>query len=153
VIYRSKELCFTLSMMLFLLTWIDYDAMAMDLPEVSVRSYEDLDISKFQQLLSKSAEKNEIWTNDPLQISLRFLRLFEGKIQQITRRHNSAESARRAEVTVIEEGYLDDAIRGARYEFILEKDVKHRWQLISAKKAWRCWPNRGHDDFSKQPCQ
>ena len=152
VIYRSKELCYTLGLMLFLLIWIDYSVMAMELPEIPVRSYENVDISKFQQLLSKSAEENEIWTNDPLQIILRFLPSFEGKIQYITRKHDSAESARRAEVIVIEEGYLDDSVRGGRYEFILEKDVNDRWKLLSAKKASRCWPNRGHEDFSKQPC-
>ena len=152
MIYRAKEPCFTLGLILFLLTSIDHSVMAMELPGIPVRSYENLDISKFQQLLSKSAEGNEVWTDDPLQIALRLVGPFEAKIQQITRKHDSAESARKAEVIVIEEGYLDDSIRGARYEFVLEKDVKNRWQIISAKKSWRCWPNRGHDDFSQQPC-
>ncbi len=127
-------------------------AAAMDLHGVPVRSYANLKITEFHQLVSRSAEDGEVWVRDALQVALRFVGPFEGKLQHISRKNDSAESASRVEVIVIEEGYLDDSVSGARYKLILEKDAHNIWHLVTAVKSWRCWPGRGHEDFSKKPC-
>ncbi len=127
-------------------------AAAMDLHGVPVRSHVNLKITEFHQLVSRSAEDGEVWVRDALQVALRFVGPFEGKLQHISRKNDSAESASRVEVIVIEEGYLDDSVRGARYKLVLEKDAHNIWDLLSAVKSWRCWPGRGHEDFSKKPC-
>jgi hypothetical protein len=117
-----------------------------------VSSYENLEIAKFRQLVLSSVANGELWVKDALQVALRFVGTFEGKLQQITRRNNSAELASKVEIVIVEEGYLDDSVRGAWYQLKLEKEPRNVWQLVTAKKAWRCYPGRGHDDFSKRPC-
>jgi hypothetical protein len=56
-----------------------------------------------------------------------------------------------AEMTATLDGLLDDSIRAERYVLELERreDV---WRLRSARWAQRCWPDRGHQDFSPELC-
>lgn len=95
--------------------------------------------------------KRRAWVYDPLQVALRLVGDFEGRSQSITRIHDSADTPRAAEVIVIEDGYLDDSVRGARYHITLESD-QGVWRPTAVARGWRCWPGRGHETFAKQPC-
>ncbi len=152
MISQPMKWLFTIGLIGGFFTCVPSGAAAMDLYDVPVKSYQNLEIRKFQQLVSRSEEDGELWVKDALQVALRFVGPFEGKLQHIFRKNDSAESASKVEVVVIEEGYLDDSVRGARYKILLEKGMNNIWQLIGATKSWRCWRGRGHENFSKNPC-
>jgi hypothetical protein len=46
----------------------------------------------------------------------------------------------------------DDSVSGYRYDIKLKKDLHGILHIIEAKKSWRCWQDRGHYDFSVEPC-
>jgi hypothetical protein len=56
-----------------------------------------------------------------------------------------------AVVTVTVEGLEDDSIRDERMEVAVVEDGDV-WVVGSAGWSQRCWPNRGHQDFSVGPC-
>lgn len=130
---------------------VTMSAMADDLDEVPVDALESVATEAFQQAISSAAQAGEPWVYDPLQVALRLVGDFEGRSQSITRIHDSADTPRAAEVIVIEDGYLDDSVRGARYHITLESD-QGVWRPTAVARGWRCWPGRGHETFAKQPC-
>jgi hypothetical protein len=46
----------------------------------------------------------------------------------------------------------DDSVSGYRYTFVMTRPHPGTWSVTSAKQSWRCWPGRGHRDFSVEPC-
>ncbi len=124
-----------------------------DLFAVPVISDEEMDTKRFRRLVSEAEVGNEPWVKDALQVAMRFIGPFEGRQQFVMREVANAECADKTTVLVIEDGYLDDSIRGSRYQVILEKDMRGVWYVVSARKAWRCWPDRGHGEFSTEPCR
>jgi hypothetical protein len=61
------------------------------------------------------------------------------------------EGGQTAEMTATLDGLLDDSIRAERYVLELERR-DDAWRLASARWAQRCWPDRGHQDFSPELC-
>jgi hypothetical protein len=66
-------------------------------------------------------------------------------------KYTPRESPTKAAVTVTEDGYLDDSVRGRRYELSFERDAG-TWVLTAVVTSIRCWPGRGHQDFSPERC-
>jgi len=58
-----------------------------------------------------------------------------------------------ATVTMPDQGYLDDSVRGYQYHVVLAKLPGGHWQLTRATRAWTCWRGRGHEGFSAEPCR
>ncbi|MCX4027363.1 SH3 domain-containing protein [Endozoicomonas sp. SM1973] len=76
----------------------------------------------------------------------------EAKEQLIHQQNDSAESADKTTVTVIRDGFLDDSTRGERWDIKLMKQPTGKWQTHSVTVAHRCWPGRGYEFYSKEPC-
>ncbi|MDE1465299.1 SH3 domain-containing protein [Spartinivicinus poritis] len=76
----------------------------------------------------------------------------EAKEQLIYQQNNSPESTAKTIVTIIRDGFLDDSARGERWEIKLMRQHTGKWQTYSVTKAHRCWPGRGHEFYSKEPC-
>lgn len=55
------------------------------------------------------------------------------------------------EVTIQEEGIMDDSIYGVISVLQIEKD-KSILKVVQIKEAYKCWPNRGHQDWSPELC-
>ena len=55
------------------------------------------------------------------------------------------------EITIREEGAMDDSIYGVIA--ILTIDVSEdNWKVTSIKEAYKCWPNRGHQEWGPEFC-
>ena len=74
--------------------------------------------------------------------------------------YNRQELPDGATAVVVQDGYADDSIRGNR--FILKFSRKPcpscatgmtPWWLWSLETTQRCWPGRGHQDYSKELCR
>jgi hypothetical protein len=46
----------------------------------------------------------------------------------------------------------DDSSSGYRYDIKLNES-NDKLEIVSMKESWRCWPDRGHRDFSTEPCE
>jgi len=53
---------------------------------------------------------------------------------------------------VLDDGLKDDSVQAYRFEALLEFRGG-RWEMGEASKTWRCWPGRGHADFSTELCR
>lgn len=60
-------------------------------------------------------------------------------------------SENKAVVTLTQTGLLDDSVAGMRYrvEFVA---MGNSWEMIWAGKQQKCYPNRGHTDWSMELC-
>ena len=54
-------------------------------------------------------------------------------------------------VTLIHDNLLDDSVKGVKYLLELKK-VTDKWTVISLKKNWKCWNDRGHTDWGIEFC-
>ena len=55
-------------------------------------------------------------------------------------------------VAVTQSNLEDDSVRTQRHRIDLAEAADGTWTVVGAGLAWRCWPDRGHQDFSAQPC-
>jgi hypothetical protein len=63
----------------------------------------------------------------------------------------AAEGGSRAVVVLTASGLLDDSVRAISYRLVFARSGDS-WRLRSARRTQRCWPRRGHQRFSPQPC-
>jgi hypothetical protein len=65
----------------------------------------------------------------------------------------SGEAALGATATVTLDGLLDDSVRGEEQVLTFARDaVGAPWRLERGTSRVRCWPGRGHAEFSAAPC-
>ena len=55
------------------------------------------------------------------------------------------------QVTLIHDNQLDDSVRGEKYVMEMTKEGE-KWTVVSLKKNWKCWSDRGHEDWSTELC-
>jgi hypothetical protein len=116
-------------------------------------SFQNVDINQINQTIDRAARSNQPWVKSPMQILVRVAGEFdEVKNRTIQMSSPSAESSDSIMVTITNDGLLDDSVGSERYMYRLDKTASGVWKVTSAQKAWKCQPNRGHQDFSAVPC-
>ena len=55
------------------------------------------------------------------------------------------------ELTITEEGRMDDSVSGLMSVLKVEKKDSG-FVVLEIKAAYKCWPNRGHQDWSAEFC-
>ena len=65
--------------------------------------------------------------------------------------HATEEGSGPTTVTVMLDRLPDDSVRGQRFELVFTQQ-EGEWRLATATTEQRCWPSRGHQDFSTEPC-
>ena len=124
--------------------------------EDTVGSYRAQDVSAFNQSVRSAQQAGDAgWTTTPLGVALRYL----GDVTAETRStvveaiRPSAESHDRIVVVVTREGLLDDSVRGVKDRMELVKDAAGFWTIAQSRRAWTCWPGRGHAEYLTDPCR
>lgn len=128
-------------------------AMFEEKPEAeNAGSFEKIDVENFNRQIQKAATAGERWVKMPTQVVARMLGQFsEIRSRTIEMSAPSAEEVESLNVTVIDDGFLDDSVRGEKHLFEL-KNEQGVWKFVSAGKSWRCYEGRGHQDFSTAKC-
>lgn len=112
-----------------------------------------IDTSDYNLMIIKAAAAGEKWVKSPMQVAARIAGEFsEMKTRKIVFEATSGEAADSFTLTIINDGLLDDSVRGEKFVYELSKEASGVWKVASAIKAWRCWPGRGHEEFSALPC-
>lgn len=115
--------------------------------------FQKVDFSDFNRQIEKAASDGETWVKMPTQVVARIIEPFsEIRSRMIEMSAPTAESPDSLTVTVIDDGFLDDSVRGEKHLFDLKMNEQGIWKLVSAGKSWRCQEGRGHQDFSTAPC-
>jgi hypothetical protein len=57
-----------------------------------------------------------------------------------------------ATVTLLFDRMRDDSTRAERNVLTLERVDDGPWRVVENRVTRRCWPNRGHQDFSEELC-
>jgi hypothetical protein len=95
---------------------------------------------------------DEPWEGTPAVAASEFLRLDQRTAATTTIRQSTAgEGTGPATVTVTLDGVFDDSVRAERWTLVFEPEGEV-YVLGSARRAQRCQPARGHQDFSPEPC-
>ncbi len=112
-----------------------------------------LDISEANQMISDAENNGESWVKSAMQIATRIAGEFtEARTRKMYFEAMSPEDSDSITLTIVDDGLLDDSSKGEKRVYKLERDENGVWRVSSAKKAWACWPGRGHEDFSAVPC-
>ena len=112
-----------------------------------------VDVSDYNEMISEAAAKNESWTRSPMEVVLKLAGEFsEIRSRSIEMTAPYAEGSDRITVTVIDDGFLDDSVRGERTIYELKQDAKGVWSVESATRAWKCWKGRGQTEFAGTFC-
>jgi len=99
-----------------------------------------------------AAGVDERWERAPALVAAEFLRLDRIEAGRTTIAEDAGpEASGPATVVVTLERLLDDSVAAQRYELSLVREAEV-WRLESARWAQRCALDRGHQDFSPEPC-
>ena len=131
-----------------------------DLDNAAVESSRELGISAsgrmslpdFNATITEIPPKQESWVMDPVRVVLEYLGTPGARTVAIRRCDASGERATETAVRIIEDGYLDDSLRGAWYSFSLERDAAGRWLILGGREAFRCWRGDHTDSYSERNC-
>ena len=117
-----------------------------------VESFRAVAYGAFNQRLSEAAAKGESWVHDPVRIGLEFLGSRGSPRVDIRRQDQNGEAARLTTVTIVEDGYLDDSVRGTWTWFKMTRLDDNTWRLVDVRRAFRCWRGHHQDSYSAQLC-
>jgi hypothetical protein len=111
-------------------------------------AYESIDISEFNNALSRRSEKLS-----PVEI----MKLYypheasqEGREIITINEKNLGNKTR--EVILIHDYLNDDSVKAYKYVMTFKKKADH-WTLIALKKNWKCYENRGHTNWGIERCK
>jgi hypothetical protein len=112
-----------------------------------------IDVTEYNRRIERATTAGDDWVRRPLLVIGRMIEPFaEMKSRDIRIESPFADATETLTVTVIDDGYADDSVRGKKYTFKLEINEAGVWQFVSAEDSQRCWKGRGHQDYSALPC-
>ncbi|MEZ5429299.1 MAG: hypothetical protein R2747_23830 [Pyrinomonadaceae bacterium] len=122
-------------------------------PETPAVSYQDFDFSDFNLKLEKAAAAGEKWCTMPTQVAAnlagRFDEALSRKIEMVLQ---PGEPTGLITVLITDDGFADDSVRGEKFKLVIRSDENGFFKVISAGRSQVCWPGRGHQDYSPEPC-
>lgn len=120
--------------------------------EGKIESYEKINVTDFNKSVEAAFRKNEMWTNSPTQIALKLVGDFDEIKSRIIEIVAPFMSDNAVTLMITDDGLADDSVRSQKYKIELKKNESDFWEITSAQKTWRCWQDRGHQDYSVKPC-
>jgi hypothetical protein len=116
----------------------------MELPVTDMRLVDPADYAEASALAASGAS--------PLDIALKIAGKSEAATQHIVQMNDRGEAPSRSSVTLLRDGFLDDSIRGERWDIALEKTPAAAWKIGEVKRAWRCRRGDFLDRFTAASC-
>lgn len=137
-----------------------------DPASLPVNATEDVAVDRVNGGLDGAGTAN--WLANPLYIVDYAVRSFgdsalDAPFMSIVRQDDFPDGPTQTTFTILLDGFLDDSLRGERYEIVLvplEMDeplqgteTTRSWRLQSANKSWRCRAGRGESEaYHTTPC-
>ncbi|KAI9133179.1 hypothetical protein [Acaryochloris sp. CCMEE 5410] len=93
---------------------------------------------------------------DPKSIALSLVELPDTEGDSQKRTSVSIQKGQSAVVMMSQVGLADDSVQGLRYRFEFEPqgmiEDEEKWQLVWMGRQQLCWPGRGPEKWTNQPC-
>ena len=113
-------------------------------PRASARGF--VETAAFNRYVDEAGGE---WARSAIDTAEEFVRLDERGAATTTVELRRVDGAR--VVTITLDGLEDDSVRAVRYTLRLGRDGEV-WHVRSARWSLRCWPGRGHEEFSPALC-
>lgn len=96
-------------------------------------------------------------SNDPIDLAVEAVRaqgdrLGLGRRREIIAENESLENPQNSVVTITEEGFGDDSVKGHRYTLQLQKAPDGNWAVTDLQKSWVCQFGRGSQVYAQELC-
>lgn len=88
----------------------------------------------------------------PLEVALTITGPFEGVAKRIRQVNEGAETPTSTRITVVRDGLLDDAVRGERWDILLDGAATGAWSIRDVRRAWRCRRGGHRESFATALC-
>ncbi|MBM9537530.1 hypothetical protein [Desulfobulbus alkaliphilus] len=140
---------------ILILLFLSYPMFAEDKrpDEFPVVSYNNLKTENFNVKIYTALKNGEKWVYNPLLVIQGYRNITDTRFVNIMMRHDRGENPLNSIITVIEEGYLDDSVRGQWFQFYLErKNSESSWKIKEIRQAYLCGRMNSPKEFSKEPC-
>ncbi|PZD73942.1 hypothetical protein C1752_01843 [Acaryochloris thomasi RCC1774] len=98
---------------------------------------------------------DKLKVNDLIEVALETVRSQGGgfgRRREIIAENETLENPQRSVVTITEEGFADDSVRGHRYTLQLQKDADGNWVVADLQKSWVCQSGRGSQVYAQELC-
>jgi hypothetical protein len=125
---------------------------ASELLRVPVSNQREKPFEEFNRQAREAAARGDAWPRDPILLTRQFSGRHSERVGAWSM-EGSGERPSRYRIVAISDGFLDDSVRGERLEVLLTRGPDEVWQIAEARTSVRCWEDRGHQDFSGEPCQ
>jgi hypothetical protein len=119
---------------------------------VSVESFQLIDSASFNDSIVAAVRDGYRWPWDPIRVAQEFLGSPASRTVRIEREDDPGERPDSTTVIVLEDGYLDDSVRGRWTEFRQVRMGDGTWRIVEVRRAYRCWRGYHQDSFSKELC-
>ncbi len=120
--------------------------------EPVVESSTVIDVTEFNAFAEDAAAAGEKWVRNPVMVVMEYLRHPNAPMTEITRVDPPGESMPSTTITVIQDGFHDDSVRGTWHEFLLERRTDGSWRIDEARSAYRCYRGHQKDEFGARLC-
>jgi hypothetical protein len=121
--------------------------------EFPIVSYNNLEVSNFNLKISAAMNNGEMWVYHPLLVIQEYRKIADAGFVSILLSNDSAENPLNSTITVVEEGYLDDSVRGQWLQFHLgREDSESAWKIKEIRQANLCGRMNSPKEFSKELC-
>jgi heat shock protein HslJ len=117
-----------------------------------VESSSPITFAELNQRLSQEASEGKAWVQDPIRVALEFMGSRHSPRVNIQGEDQGGEVAHSTTVVVVEDGYLDDSVRGTWTRFKMKRTDSRTWRVVDIQRAYRCWRGHHKDSYSAQAC-
>ena len=132
---------------------IDIDGVVIESSrEVGSANSHRMQLADFNVIIAEIPAKEESWVRDPVRVVLEYLGTPGARSVSIRRCDASGEVATETRVTLVEDGYADDSLRGTWYHFKLERDDAGHWLIKEGQEAYRCSRGGPTENYSERIC-
>ena len=112
----------------------------MDLGRQQPESWRDMDLDAFNTRIDQGVTDGATWPTSALRTTLELLGDDTDTRTVIIREEkNRTEGADRIHVQYLQEGLLDDAIGGAWFDLVYQRQPDRTWRLSAGRTAYRCY--------------
>lgn len=119
-----------------------------------IKSFRNLDISEFNNKVTQAEKNKEEWISTPLSISLKLHQVSTQRFVSIRQKSDRAECPLNSVVTIVEESFLDDQLRGKWIQFHFErKDCLQLWRIKEVREAYLCGIKGSEETFKRDSCR
>lgn len=123
--------------------------------EGEVDSYSYYYTGKFNQNTYMSFLHKETWTTNIFQVAMRVAGPGADQCKSVIIEvvNPTVEDFDAPVVMVSLDGLMDDSVRARKFKLQMKKREQGWWEVSYAEQAQSCWPGRGHQEFSGDPCK